>query len=113
MLPLLGAAASGPGLGIVFTAACVAAALSAALASTAKGLWWVVPCTPTSLFAVAFVWVTLEGLGGAKTSAAAATDIFKGVAGAFPGVAAGTVAALAVAGTRAARAAADTRRKRA
>ncbi|WP_326855409.1 DUF6542 domain-containing protein [Actinocrinis sp.] len=109
VVPLLGAVASGPALGVFFTVAAVAAALGAALLSTENGLWWIVPCTPTALLAVAFAWVAVAGVSSAKTSVAAATNVFDGLAGAFPGIAAGTVAALVVAGVRVARNAANTR----
>jgi hypothetical protein len=112
VLPLLGAAASGPALGIVFAVACVAAALGAAILATPNSLWWIVPSTPSVLLAVAFVWVAVAGLNDARTTVAAATNLFQGVAGAFPGVAAGTVGAIVVAGVRVARNAAKTRGKR-
>jgi uncharacterized protein DUF6542 len=112
ILPLLGAVISGSGLGVVFTLTCVAAALGAALLCTMNGLWWIVPSTPTALFAVAFAWVAVEGLSSASTTVAAATNVFQGVAGAFPGIAAGTVAALVVAGVRVLRGAADKRGRR-
>jgi hypothetical protein len=113
LVPLLGAVASGPGLGILFAVASVAAALGAALLCTTSGLWWIVPCTPTALLAVAFAWVTAQGLNNAKTTVAAATNVFQGVAGAFPGIAAGTAVALIVAGVRVAQGRADTRGNRA
>lgn len=100
MLPLLAAVISGMNLGIVFTLACVVAALGAALLSTKNGLWWIVPSTPTALLVVAFGWVAFDGVSSAKTSVAAATSVFDGLAGAFPGIALGTVAALGVAGYR-------------
>lgn len=112
VLPLLGAVVSGPDLGIVFTLACVAAALGAALLATPNGLWWIVPSTPTALLAVAFLWVSVESLTSAKTTVAVATDLFQGVAGAFPGIAAGTVGALGVAGYRRFQGASDARGSR-
>lgn len=111
-VPLLGAIVSGPGLGVIFAVACVAAALVAALLSTPNGLWWIVPSTPTALLAVAFAWVAVAGVSSAKTSVAAATNVFDGLAGAFPGIAAGTVAALTVAGFRYAQSAGGARRNR-
>ena len=112
VVPLLGAAASGPALGLPFTVAAVAAGLGAALLATPNGLWWIVPCTPTALLVAAFAWSGADGLNNAKTTVAAATALFQGVAGAFPGVAAGTVAALVVAAVRVARGSAETRRQR-
>lgn len=102
VVPLLGAVIAGPSLGLAFTLACAAAAVGAALLSTLRGLWWAVPSTPVVLLAVAFAWVGYHGLNQSRSTAAAATDIFQGIAGAFPGIAAGTVAALAVTGYRAA-----------
>lgn len=98
--PLFGALASGSSLGIVFTLACVAAAVGAAWLCTVPGLWWVVPCTPTALLVVALLWATFNGLSSAKTTVAAATGVFEGIAGAFPGIAAATLAALVVAVVR-------------
>jgi small-conductance mechanosensitive channel len=109
VLPLLGALVSGSGLGLVFFLACTAAALGAAWLSSPNGLWWIVPCTPTALLAVAFLWATFHGLSSAKTTVAAATNVFQDIAGAFPGIAAGTVAALIVTGVRVARDAAERR----
>lgn len=109
VLPLLGAVAGGRDLGLVFAVAAVAAGLGAAAVCSPGGLWWIVPCTPTALLAVAFGWVGVDTLAGAKTTVAAATGVFQGIAGAFPGIAAGTAAALVVACARAARGAADRR----
>lgn len=101
VVPMLGAVVSGSRLGVVFALSCGVAALGAAVLSTSRGLWWIVPSTPTALLAVAFLWVVFDGLSGAKSTVAAATSVFDGIAGAFPGIAAGTAAALAVAGWRA------------
>ena len=96
VVPLLGALVSGSGLGIVFTLACVAAALGATWLCSVPGLWWVVPSTPIALLGVALLWATFDGLSSAKTTVAAATSVFDGIAGAFPGIAAATLAALIV-----------------
>jgi hypothetical protein len=97
VLPLLGALGSGGSLGVVFAVSCVAAALGGSLLSTGPGLWWIVPCTPIALLAVVLGWASTAGAGTAGTTAAAATGFFNDIAGAFPGVAAGTLVALAVA----------------
>jgi hypothetical protein len=112
-LPLLAALVSGSSLGIVFTLACVAAALGATWLCTMPGLWWVVPGTPSALLAVAFLWSTFHGLNSAKTTVAAATSVFQGIAGAFPGIAAGTAVAIIVTVVRAMRGATDRRENRA
>jgi hypothetical protein len=96
VLPLLGAVVSGSSLGIVFTLACVAAAVGATWLCSVPGLWWIVPGTPTALLAVALLWATFNGLSSAKTTVAAGTAVFDGIAGAFPGIAVATLAALVV-----------------
>jgi hypothetical protein len=110
--PLLGAVASGPGLGLVFAVPAAGASAGAAALCTPGGLWWIIPSTPTALLAVAFAWVSIDTLLGAKTTVAAATGVFQGIAGAFPGIAAGTAAGLMVAGVRVARITATRRGER-
>ena len=107
LLPLLGAVVSGPGLGLIFAVAAVGASAAAAYLCKPGGLWWIVPSTPTALLVVAFAWVSVDTLVGARTTVAAATGVFDGIAGAFPGIAAGTAAALIVAVVRVRKGAAD------
>lgn len=45
---------------------------------------------------VALLWATVHGLSSAKTTVAAATGVFDGISGAFPGIAAATLAAVVV-----------------
>jgi hypothetical protein len=52
---------------------------------------------------VALGWAMTVGTGTATTTTATAASVFNGIAGAFPGIGAGTVAALGVATIRASR----------
>jgi hypothetical protein len=101
-LPLLGAVATGGGLGPVFALSSVLAAVAAAVACSRGGLWWVTTGTPVVVLLIA-VSVRAATDSGTGTTAALAAHALSWTSHAFPVMAAATAAALVTTATRAAR----------
>jgi hypothetical protein len=100
--PLLAALASG-GQGLVFGAGAVVGAVGAALLCSRPGVWWVATGAPPVVLLMALLGLAVGG--DSSSSGKFATNMAKGVAGAFPvmGAALGCAVLIGVARVVAAR----------